>query len=150
MKSPFVDQQACNVSVEKNKGTTLIHQGGVPLGAAASRATIRSCRRSHNDMVPSMLLVRKTSLQGSCWEECPFSTGSVTGEDRWLSITGSSRPPFIVPLGDSSPKRDSRELLLPSEPRRRSSYTGGAGALGGEGAGYSGTVALGRNRIEDI
>jgi len=89
-------------------------------------------------------------LQGSCSEDGPSGRGSWTGEDLWLSLTGSNKPPFIVPLGDSSPKRDSKELLLPSEPRRRSSKTEGAGALGGDGAGYNGTVALGRNRIEDI
>lgn len=76
MKSPFVDQQALISAWKRCKNSTLIHHGGVPLGAAASRDTIRSCRRSHKDIAPSKLLVRNTSLQGSCSEDGPSGRGS--------------------------------------------------------------------------
>jgi hypothetical protein len=65
-------------------------------------------------------------------------------------MTGSNKAPLSVPLGDPSPNNDSKELLLPNDPRRRSSKLDGSTGFGGDAAGYIGMVEFGRNRIEDI
>lgn len=65
-------------------------------------------------------------------------------------MTGSNKPPLNVPLGDPSANNDSKELLLASEPRRRSSKLDGSTGFGGDAAGYIGIDEFGRNRIEDI
>jgi hypothetical protein len=96
-----------------------VHHGGVPLGPGASRATMPSTRRSKREIPPSKLLVRNTSRQ-ICWSGDGASEMVSWGFVSWsLSMTESMRASFMVPLGLSSPNRDSKELLLASDARRR-------------------------------
>jgi len=127
-----------------------MHQGGVPLDPDASLAIILSCRRSHSEMVPSILLVRKTFVQLCFSAEGSSAAGSWVDAGCSVSMTGSMRPLARFPFGDSSPKSDSRSLLLPNELRLRSWLNVGADSiLGGEGAGKSGTDEVGRKHIDD-